>query len=153
MANWDSFQLKIEDINETKVNMINLLFQYYFKFRSQFFCFKYVKDEKGAVEEVIYGWVWSLDGRIPDCKLGMHAKCFSDVQKYMIDDPESQYNGGWIQLDRLKSCCHHRLRDLCVHTDGVWWKLKKDCDQKDIGNYPDVCIICLKSFLLDVCHQ
>ena len=24
--------------------------------------------------------------------------------------------------DRLKSCCHHSLQDLCVHTDGAWLK-------------------------------
>ena len=50
---------------------------------------------------------------------------------------------GW---DRLKSCCHHSLKDLCVHTDSAWQKKKNYSHWKDIGNYPDRCIICLKSF-------
>ena len=54
--------------------------------------------------------------------------------------------GGSKKLDRLKSCCNHSLRDLCVHKDGAWLKLKKYCHQKDVGYYPDGCIICSKSF-------
>ena len=29
------------------------------------------------------------------------------------------------------------VRDLCVQTDGAWWKLKKYCQEKELGNYPD----------------
>ena len=47
-------------------------------------------------------------------------------------------------LNRLQSC-YHTLRDLCVHTDGSWWKLKKDCTHGDISNYPDGCMIFLNS--------
>ena len=69
----------------------------------------------------------------------------------MIHDLHSRHNGernisDVTSLDKLKSCCHNNLRDLCVQTDGAWWKLKMHCHQKDIGNYPDGCIICLKSF-------
>ena len=40
-------------------------------------------------------------------------------------------------LGRLKMCFHHNLRELCVHTDGAWWKLKKYCTSGDISKYPD----------------
>ena len=98
------------------------------------------------MREVIYGCISGLDGRITDCKLGMHSKCFDEIEKSMIHDVGSRHNNGRNQLQMLKSCCHHNLRDLCVHTDGAWWKMKKCSHQKDIENYPDVCIICLKSF-------
>ena len=68
------------------------------------------------MKKVIYGCIKGLDGRIPDCKLGMHAKCFNEIQKSMILDPCSKHNGVNNRLDRLKSCWHHSLRDLCLHT-------------------------------------
>ena len=49
-------------------------------------------------------------------------------------------------LDRLKSCCHHSLRNLCAWTNGAWWKLTRYCTCEDIDNYPDGCNIFLKSF-------
>ena len=104
--------------------------------------------KRGAVEAVIYGCIRGLDGRIPDCKLGMHAKCFHDIQKSIILDPCIRQSTGNNGLDRLKSCCHHSLKDLCVITDGAWWKKKKYSHRKDIGNYPDGCIIHLKSVLV-----
>ena len=64
----------------------------------------------------------------------------------MIYDIGSRHNSGSNQFKMLKSCCHHSLRDLCVHTGGAWWKMKKYSDQNGILNYPDGCIICLKSF-------
>ena len=36
---------------------------------------------------------------------------------------------------------------MFVNLDGAWWKLNKYCHQKDMGNYPDGCIISLKSSL------
>ena len=101
------------------------------------------------MKKVIYGCIKGLDGRIPDCKLGMHAKCFNEIKKSMILDPCCRQNGVNNRFERLKSCCHHSLRDLCVYTDCAWWKLKKYCHQKDIGSYPDGCIICLKSFSME----
>ena len=29
--------------------------------------------------------------------------------------------------DKSGIYCHHSLRDMCVHIDGTWWKLKKCC--------------------------
>ena len=49
-------------------------------------------------------------------------------------------------LERLEICCDYSLRNLCVHTDDVRWKLKKYCTHENIDNYPDGCIIYLKSF-------
>ena len=50
------------------------------------------------------------------------------------------------RLNRLKSCCHYSLRDLCVHTDGAWWKLENYFIQKNVSKYPDGYIICLTYF-------
>ena len=55
-------------------------------------------------------------------------------------------NDGKNKLDTLKSCCHHSLKDLCVQTDGAWWKLKRYCSKLDINNLSGGCMICLKSF-------
>ena len=49
-------------------------------------------------------------------------------------------------LDEQKLCCHHSLKDLQVHTDGAWWKLKQYSLHPGIGNYPQVCIVYLESF-------
>ena len=87
-----------------------------------------------------------LDGRISDCELGMRAECFNEIQRSNIHDIGSRYNSGSNQLKMLKCCCRHSLKDLHVHTDGAWWKMKTYYHQKDIVNYPDGCIICLKSF-------
>ena len=77
------------------------------------------------MKEVIYGCKRGLDGIISDCKLGMHAKCFDEIQKSIIHDIGSRHNSGSIQLKIIKSCCHHRIRDFCVYIDGAWWKMKK----------------------------
>ena len=72
------------------------------------------------MKEVIYGYIRGLDGRISDCMLGMHAKCFDDLQNIIIHDVESRHNSGSNQLKMLNRCCQHSLKDLCVHTDGAW---------------------------------
>ena len=87
-----------------------------------------------------------IDARISDCKLGMHARCFHNIQKSIIHDPCSRQSTGNNGLNRLKSCCHHSLKDLSIIIDGAWWKKKMYSHQKDIGNYADGFIICLKSF-------
>ena len=84
----------------------------------------------------------------------MHANYIDDIRKNTLYNLDSKYdstrNGKNVTtLDRLKSCCHHSLRDLCVHTDGAWWKYKKYCTHEDIDNYPDGCIICLNSFSVE----
>ena len=79
--NWDSFEFTIRAFNETKVNMINLLFNVISNSISILFASNILKMKRGAVEEVIYGCTRGLDGRIPDCKLGMHAKCFNEIKK------------------------------------------------------------------------
>ena len=88
------------------------------------------------MEEEIYGCIMGLGGRKPDCKLAIYANYFDEIQKSMVHDLGSR-NGGSNRLDRIKSRCHHSHRDLCVHTDDAWWKLKKYCHQKDVDNYPD----------------
>ena len=119
---------------------IDNLFSIYFKLISQIICSN--KKKGGALEQVIYGCVRGFIGRIPDCKHAMNANCFNEIWKSMIHDLGSRHNGVGNRLDRLKSCCHHSLRDLCVQSDGAWWY----CHKKDIGNYPDGCIICLNAF-------
>ena len=74
---------------------------------------------KGVVEEVICGYVRGSDGRILDCKPAMHANCFDEIRKNMIHDFGSRHNGvrnksDVTSLNRLKSCCHHSLRNLYV---------------------------------------
>ena len=43
---WDSFQFKIEALDETKVNMINILFNFIFNSDLNFFASNIFKDEK-----------------------------------------------------------------------------------------------------------
>ena len=120
-----------------------------------------LKMKREVLEEVIYGWIRGLEGRIPDCKLAMHANCFNDIWKSMIHDLGSRQNGSSNRLDRLKSYCHHSLRDLHAHTDGAWWKLEKYYQENDLseillfcvcvwpakkGNYCMVCSNCCASF-------
>ena len=88
--------------------------------------------KREAVEAVIYGCMKGLDGRITDCKLEMHAKCFHETQKSFILDPCSRQSAGKNGFDKLKSCCHHNVGDLCVHTDGAWLKKKKYFHRKDM---------------------
>ena len=113
-----------------------------------------IEQAKGwSVKEVIYSCTRGLDGRISDCKLGMHSKCFDEIQRSLIHDVGSGHSSSSNQLKKLKSCCHHSLKDMHVHTDGAWWKMTKYYHQKDIVNYPDGCIIVWSPFLLDICQQ
>ena len=112
------------------------------------------QNEGEVIEGVVYGCIKVLDGRIPDCKFDMHAKYFNEIRKNMLHNHDSKHdnvrNGrSVITLDKVKRCCHHRLRDLCAHTDGAWWKLKKYCTHEDIDNYLEF-IICLKSFSIGI---
>ena len=90
-----------------------------------------MKQKEGAmIDELIFGYIRGLDGKIPDCNLAVHANCFDKIRKNMLYNLDSMHddasNGISVTIwDRLKSCCHHNLRDLGVHTDGAWWKLKK----------------------------
>ena len=102
--------------------------------------------KRDAIEAVTYGCIRDLDGRISDCKLGMNAKCFHDKQISIILDPcrrQPTENNG---LDRLKNCCNHSVRDVYAITDGAWRKKKKYFQQIETGNFPDECIIYIKSF-------
>ena len=68
--NWDSYTCKVEAMYDIKVNMINLLFNFFSNSDLNSVCFKYFNDERGeAVEELIFGCVMGLDGRIPHCML------------------------------------------------------------------------------------
>ena len=133
---WDSFQFEVEALDETKVNMINLLFNVISDLDLNFVCIKYGRDKKVVSEQSNLWLLRGLDGR------------FNEIQQSMIYDIRSSHNSDSKQLKKLKSCCHHSLRDLCVHTDVAWWKMKKCSLQNDNFNYPDGCIISLKSFFV-----
>ena len=111
-------------------------------------CIKYETDKR-VVSERSNSRLHKGDGwQDKRFKLGMHAKCFNEIQRSKIHDIGSRHNNGSNHLKMLKSRCHHSLKDLHVHTDGAWWKIKKYSHQKDSINYPDGCIICLKSFFV-----
>jgi len=67
IINWDSFQFKIETLDETKANMIKV--QISIVFAPNVFKMKW-----GAVEEVFYGCIKGLESRIPECKLRLNTK-------------------------------------------------------------------------------
>ena len=48
--NWDSFKFKIEDLAETKVSMISLLFNIISNLDLNYDCLKYFKHEQGGCE-------------------------------------------------------------------------------------------------------
>ena len=134
----DSFQFKKDISDETQVKLSIVLFN-----------IKYLTD-KLVVSERSHSWLHrGLGGTIKDCKLRMYSKCIHDVWQSMINDVGRRHNSDSNQIKMLKSCCHYSLRDLCVHTDDAWWKIKKYSHQKDIGKYIDGCIICLKSFFIE----
>ena len=81
IIDWDSYQFKIEALDETKVNTVNVCFNVISIQISILFATNILKMKWEAVKAVIYGCITWLDGRIPDCKLGMHAKYFHDIQK------------------------------------------------------------------------
>ena len=74
------------------------------------------------------------------------CKCFNEIQRSVINNIGCRHNCGSNQLKMLKNCCHHSIKDLHVDTVEAWWKMKKYSQEKVIVNYPDGCIICLKSF-------
>ena len=77
----------------THVNMINLLFNNTSDSISILFASNILKTKGWDMKEVIHGCINGLDGRITECKLGMHAKCFDEIQRSMIIDPCSRQNG------------------------------------------------------------
>ena len=86
----------------------------------------FLKMNSGAVEVVIYGCIRGLDGRIPDCKLRIHANCFHDIQEgpfLILVAGSLMETMDWTGSKAVASTYSH-------------------C--KDIGNYPNVCNICLK---------
>ena len=67
-----------------------------------------------SVKEVIYGCIRGLD----------------EIQQSMIHDVRIRHNSGSKQGKMHNSCCHHSLKNLCGHTDGAWWKMKKYSHKK-----------------------
>ena len=110
--------------------------------------------------KVLYGCKWGLDGRISDCKLTNHAKCYVELRK--MDDGvenvrnrrnESVNNSTMMTLlEEQKICCHHSLKDLQIHKDDSWWKFKKYNLHSGIGNYPQQCIECFEPFQVWIFH-
>ena len=98
-----------------------------------------LKTKWGSVEEVVYDFISGLDGRITNCKFAMHANHFNDIQKkFMILEADTLVvvidltDSTAVSITALKICVFKQM----VHS---WhWK--------DIWNYPNGCIICLKSF-------
>ena len=80
--------------------------------------------------KVVYHYKRGLNGRITNCRLALHSKCFDELRK--MDDcvrkvrnrkNESMSNGTLMTLlYEKKMCCHHSLKDLQVHTDSAWFK-------------------------------
>ena len=152
MTNWESFEFNAVAFNDTGVNMIQL-----FSFSSgsdlNVFCLNFSNKknkERYCGMSHLQLCIMSIDGYISDCKLAMCASCFDEIKKNMIYHLCSRHNGernrsDATSFDKCESCCHHSLRDMCVQTDGAWWKLKKYCHRKDIDIYPSGSIICLKS--------
>ena len=55
----------------------------------------------------------------------------NEIRKNMLfnfgSKHDSASNGRSVTtLDKLKSCCHHSLRDLFVHTDGALLEIEKN---------------------------
>ena len=95
---------------------------------------------------IIYSCKYALNERIHDCKLAMHYKCFilnlisPACKKVWQERNRSDYFG------QTTSCCHHSLKDLCIHIKGAWWKPEKYYHHQDIINYPKRCFTCHESF-------
>ena len=104
--------------------------------------------------KVLYDCKRCLDGRISDCMLAMHVKCSDklrkidgSVRKDINRKNESISNGTMMTLlDEWKKGCNHSLKDLQVHKDCAWWKLKRYSLHPDIRSYPQGCTVCLKPF-------
>ena len=79
-------------------------------------------------DKVLYGCKIVLDGRLHDCKLAIHAKCFDEHTKIndSVRNVRNRRNEnisiGTIMIlqDEQRICCHHSLKDLQVHADGKW---------------------------------
>ena len=104
--------------------------------------------------KVLYECKRGLDGRISDCELAIHAKCYDELRK--MDDSvknvrnrrnESNNNNTMMTLlDEQNTCCHHSLKHLQVHTNGAYWKFKKYSLHLGIGNYPQGVLSALDYF-------
>ena len=116
------------------------------------------KTEAWCYKEEVLSCKHRLNRRIYDCKFIMLYSCFNQMRKNIIiyslcNRQDCGTNGICVTaLDRLKSCCHHSLKDMCIHTVDAWKKLDKHCLQQYIGNNPRGCIICLNSCLWDVLY-
>ena len=83
--------------------------------------------------KVFYGCNMVLDGRLHDCKLAIHAKCFDELPK--INDSARNVRNRrnenigtdtiMVLQDEQRMCCHHSLKDLQVHTDGIWQNFER----------------------------
>ena len=146
----DSFEFKVEALDDAMVNMMPCV-SILLPSKPNAFCLLQLfwpKDKGLVVEEVIYGCIGGLDGRISDCKLAMHANCFDQIRKNMMNNignnHDSTRKGRHVSiLNRLKWCCQHSMRDVYIQPNGAWWKLKKYCTLGVIFIYRDICIICL----------
>ena len=111
----------VEALDGDKVNTINEFSNILARFS-----FKHLMNEIGRGHKRCYLWLckW-LARKNLDCKLAIYVNCFNEIQKNMIHDLGSRHSGvrngsDVSSLDKLKSCYHHSLRDMCVHTDGAW---------------------------------
>ena len=83
------------------------------------------KMEVEFVNEVIYCCQHGLNGRVHDCKIAMHFNCFDQMRNnIMIRNLGSSQGIAKNRmvvnaLDRLRGCCHHGLRNLCVCTESA----------------------------------
>ena len=119
--------------------MINLLINVISDSISILFASHILKTKGWSMKEVIYGCIKGLDGRMPDWKLGMHAKCFNEIvagrMMVAIDWADSKA----VAITTLEICVFTQM----VH-GGSWKVLQPNRN----GNNPDGCILCLKSFFV-----
>ena len=139
------FKFLVEALDEAKVSTINLFSNMLARFLLQVF----ERWKRGVIKDVIYGCVKWFAWKKIGLQAGKKCKLFKWNTKkhdsWSWQHSSMRCGSDVSSLDRLKSCCHHSLRDMCVHTDGAWWKLKEYCTHGDIGNYPNGCIIHLTS--------
>ena len=61
------FQFKMEALDETKANLINVIFNVIFDPDFNFVFLNFFKMKRGAIEAVIYGCIRGLDGASLEC--------------------------------------------------------------------------------------
>ena len=78
--NWDSFEFKVEALDEAKVIVINLFFDITSISDLNFFASNVSNIKGRGVEGVIYGCVRDIDIRTLNCRLIMYVDSFDEMK-------------------------------------------------------------------------